>query len=369
MSKECSHVKYALAERFAGHRYLSSWSTGAFESRMGYRDERDGRAKIGVGLTVQERANTRDSITLMQAVEMAILAEELGYAGVLTLEHHMTGYSMTPSPLQTLTYIAARTQNLWLGTGILALPLWHPIQLAEQMMVLDILSQGRCIFGVGQGRKKSHNYPLLRPTHGNSWTSTAFDEALGIILELLDNEVIDYRGNCFDSFKGGIRPWCPNTIGERVFATVSEESASIAAQHVSGVVLATDDPNAVSSMSLFRQLVESSGRNPQRPVVVARAHYHEDAQYAHQCAVRWRRSEAAEARIYAGGQILEPVTVIQDVVGDQQMCGDKLLEIVGTYDPEFIFLEFDFGGMPYADVERSMRGFAKHVLPRYTCPQ
>ena len=77
-------------------------------------------------------------------------AEDLGFDSIWTVEHHFTDYTMCPDPVQFLTWVAGKT-NLQLGTAVIVLP-WHdPMRVAEQVTVLDNLSDGRLILGIGRG--------------------------------------------------------------------------------------------------------------------------------------------------------------------------------------------------------------------------
>ena len=68
-----------------------------------------------------------------------------------TVEHHFTDYTMCPDPLQLLTWLAGRTERVLLGTGVVVLP-WHdPVRVAEQIALLDNLSGGRLLLGIGRG--------------------------------------------------------------------------------------------------------------------------------------------------------------------------------------------------------------------------
>ena len=84
-------------------------------------------------------------------LELGDLAEPLGFDSIFALEHHFTGYSMSPAPTQLLSYFAGRTKRVQLGTAVIVLP-WHdPIRVAEQIALLDVLCGGRCLFGFGRG--------------------------------------------------------------------------------------------------------------------------------------------------------------------------------------------------------------------------
>jgi alkanesulfonate monooxygenase SsuD/methylene tetrahydromethanopterin reductase-like flavin-dependent oxidoreductase (luciferase family) len=81
----------------------------------------------------------------------ARLAEQLGYESFWLPENHFTGDGAIPDPLMLLAAVAAATEHIRLATTSYLLPLRHPLQAAEQVAVLDQLSQGRVILGVGRG--------------------------------------------------------------------------------------------------------------------------------------------------------------------------------------------------------------------------
>lgn len=84
-------------------------------------------------------------------MERAILAERLGFDSVFVGEHHSVPGSAFYDLLQLLTYIAASTRRLKVGTGVIVAPFHDPLLLAESLATLDLLSNGRSIFGVGMG--------------------------------------------------------------------------------------------------------------------------------------------------------------------------------------------------------------------------
>ena len=86
----------------------------------------------------------------LHELALADMAEPLGFDSIWSVEHHFTDYTMCPDVVQFLTYMAGRTKNVQLGSMVV-LP-WHdPVRVAEEVCMLDALSGGRMIFGIGRG--------------------------------------------------------------------------------------------------------------------------------------------------------------------------------------------------------------------------
>jgi alkanesulfonate monooxygenase SsuD/methylene tetrahydromethanopterin reductase-like flavin-dependent oxidoreductase (luciferase family) len=105
-------------------------------------------------------------------------AEELGYHSVFLVEHHFTGFGQVSSSLNLLTYLAARTTRMRLGTAVVVLPWHNPVLLAEQAATVDLLSGGRLEFGVGKGyRPNEFNGFNVKPGDAHE----LFEESLEVI--------------------------------------------------------------------------------------------------------------------------------------------------------------------------------------------
>lgn len=104
------------------------------------------------GASANAGANPSDSMQGLHAfVDYVCDAEKLGYHGVFLVEHHFTGTGQISSSLSLLAYLAARTERIRLGAGVVVLPWHNPVLLAEQVATIDQLSNGRFDFGVGRG--------------------------------------------------------------------------------------------------------------------------------------------------------------------------------------------------------------------------
>ena len=86
-----------------------------------------------------------------EGLEEIQYSEEVGFDYCLIAEHHFSNYGNSPSPLLQALKIGERTKRLKIATGILVLPLWDPLRLAEEVAVLDNLTDGRFICGIGRG--------------------------------------------------------------------------------------------------------------------------------------------------------------------------------------------------------------------------
>ena len=105
-----------------------------------------GKLKVGLGAWLGKGARTA-----RQLGNQAAKAESLGFHSFWLPENHFGETNSVPAPLMLLAAAAARTTKLKLGTGSYLLPIRHPVQMAEEVAVLDELSEGRVILGVGRG--------------------------------------------------------------------------------------------------------------------------------------------------------------------------------------------------------------------------
>ena len=81
-------------------------------------------------------------------IEFNVEADALGYYSTFLVEHHFTGWTQISATLNLLTWLAARTRNLRVGTAVMVLPWHNPVLLAEQAATIDLLSGGRLDLGI-----------------------------------------------------------------------------------------------------------------------------------------------------------------------------------------------------------------------------
>src|SRR6516225_12253847 len=108
--------------------------------------------RVGMATIFQNPLDERaDHDVYRHELRLTELAEPLGFDSIWGVEHHFTDYTMCPDVLQYLTYFAGRTRRVQLGSMVVVLP-WHdPMRVAEQVSVLDHVSNGRFVLGLGRG--------------------------------------------------------------------------------------------------------------------------------------------------------------------------------------------------------------------------
>ncbi|HEX2442179.1 MAG TPA: LLM class flavin-dependent oxidoreductase [Methylomirabilota bacterium] len=113
-------------------------------------------------------------------VDYNVEAETLGFHSSFVVEHHFTGFGQISATLNLLTWIGARTSTLRLGTAVMTLPWHNPVLLAEQAATIDLLSNGRLDFGIGQGYRHNEFAGFCVPMEE---AEARFEEALEVILK------------------------------------------------------------------------------------------------------------------------------------------------------------------------------------------
>ena len=347
---------------------------------------------VGSSIFFQNFQHKRTDLEVYQnELKLADLAEPLGFDSIWGVEHHFTDYTMCPDVLQFLSYMAGRTERVQLGSMVVVLP-WHdPMRIAEQFSVLDHLSGGRAIIGVGRGlgRVEFEGFRL-----DMSESRTRFAESAKMLVDALENGVAEFDGELIKQPKVDIRPKPYKSFHGRTYAAaVSPESSLALAQLGLGILIIPQKPwsEVENELKTYREIFqEVNGTPAPPPIVVGFTFCHEDEGRAKEMASEYvgnywdsimdhyefRSDHLKETKGYEyygkftekieqyGTQDVKDFFLDLQVWGTPDQCYDKIMSTRGRVGSDSFLAAFSFGAMPYDEVEKSMRLFAKEVLPR-----
>jgi alkanesulfonate monooxygenase SsuD/methylene tetrahydromethanopterin reductase-like flavin-dependent oxidoreductase (luciferase family) len=347
---------------------------------------------VGTAVIFQNPERQRpDHEVYRDDLRLAELAEPLGFQSIWGVEHHFTDYTMCPDVVQFLTYMAGRTQRLELGSMVVVLP-WHdPIRVAEQVAMLDTLSGGRMIFGMGRGLGRVEFGGFRVPMEESR---PRFVEYAEMILRGLEQGYCEYDGKFLQQPRRDIRPAPFKSFRGRTYAAaVSPESVRIMAELGVGILIIPQKPwdtvaeELAEYRSAYRQI---NGGEPLPTIAAAWTYCDPDPDRARAMAERYiggywhsvikhyelNADHLMRTKGYEYyGRMQEMVSQygtdgVSDfflnlqVWGTPQQCYEKIVDIRSRVGAETFVGVFSYAGMPIAEAERSMRLFAQEVMPQ-----
>ena len=349
--------------------------------------------KVGVALNMLQKEGRSDAEVFAEHLALGDLAEPLGFDSLFSLEHNFTGYAMSPSPTQLLSYYAGRTKRIMLGTAVIVLP-WHdPIRVAEQIALLDVMSGGRCLFGFGRGAASVEYAGFRIPMEE---ARARFVESAKIVVTALSNDSFEWDGEFFKIPRTSIRPR-PISHPERRFyaSSVSPESAEIMAKLGFGVlvIMQNEWPKAAQDIQRYQELSLSLGHTPRAPVILTNISCAESRAEAHDRAAQYlaRKWDSIDTHYHFSdghlasvkgyefyGGMAKTYSKMKDegfrkkatefyvkiqVTGTPDDCIQQVAELRRLTGLDHLVTEFGYGGMPHEQAELNMRLFADRVVP------
>ncbi len=349
--------------------------------------------RVGTALSILAQPGRPDAALFNEHMALGDLAEPLGFDSLFALEHHFTGYSMSPSPLQLLSYYAGRTRRITLGTCVIVLP-WHdPIRVAEEIALLDVISGGRTLMGFGRGAASVEYEGFRIPMEE---ARPRFVEAAQLIIKALADEVFDWEGEFFKIPRMSIRPR-PISHPERRFcaSSVSPESAEIMAKLGFGllIVMQNEWAKAAEDVHRYRDMVRGVGHTPRAPIILTNVACAPTREEAREWGLRYlsEKWDSIDAHYHfsdghlAGvkgyefyGKLAKTYTRMKDasyrakatdfylsiqIIGTPEDCIQQIAELRRLTGMDHLVTEFSFGSMPHHLAELNMRLFADKVMP------
>ncbi len=333
-----------------------------------------------------------------ETLAMVDLAEPLGFDSIWSLEQHAAPYHMCPDPTQFLTYCAARTKRMHVGSMITVLPWHHPFRLAEQIAVLQhVLGPDRKYFlGVGRGLAR-RNFDAMTADMDSS--REKFNEILDILQLAFTEEVFSYEGQFFTFNNVSLRPrpLDPSVVTDAWGAWTSETSLRNMAErglHPLTTLNKTME-DWVREVDQFYAIRAACGYGPgQRPIFEAPIYCCESEAEAREGVEqffpefvdsvvrldeigteRFAPSKGYEEYRTKGSQLgdgtaenareMLTTKLLRDAIwGTPGQCAEKIQAACDLLHPSEFVGFLGLGSMTTAQAEKSMRLFAQKCLPR-----
>jgi alkanesulfonate monooxygenase SsuD/methylene tetrahydromethanopterin reductase-like flavin-dependent oxidoreductase (luciferase family) len=346
---------------------------------------------VGMATIFQNPGRTRtDREVYREELRLADLAEPLGFESIWGVEHHFTDYTMCPDVLQFLAYMAGRTGRARLGSMVVVLP-WHdPMRVAEEVSMLDHLSGGRVILGLGRGAGRVE-FDGFRLSMDES--RARFVESARMLLEGLERGACEFSGAFVRQPRADIRPAPFRTFRGRTYAAaVSPESARVMAELGVGVLIIPQKPwpEVARELDAYRTIFrEVNGQAAPPPIAagwtfcdasadrareMARRyiggyfrtvldHYHfEQDHLARTPGYEYYGKMAEKIATYGTGAVTDFFVDLQ-VHGTPEQCYEKILDVRRRVGNDHFVGVFSYAGMPWDEAERNLRLFAREVMP------
>ena len=158
--------------------------------------EGDGIGFDGIPANDRWYDNDRLSMAMDIARQAAVFLDDLGFDILWMAEHHFQreGYECIPNLLIMSQYLAQHTNRIKFGCGFNILPMWHPIRLAEDFAMVDILTGGRVVFGIGRGYHTREVESFGAPMIDGDANRELFEEQFEIMMKAFNEESFSHQG-------------------------------------------------------------------------------------------------------------------------------------------------------------------------------
>ncbi len=311
-----------------------------------------------------------------QILEQIALAEELGWECFWFTEHHFSLYGgPEPNPAVFLAAAAARTSRIHLGSAVSILPLHHPVQIAEDYAMVDVLSGGRLEFGMGLG-----NTPSDYATYGvpRDDIRARFEEAAEIVARAWSEERFSYQGRFWQFTDVPIYPRPVQQPTPPMWvAGHSPESLGWAGRHGFNIMITAhpyEPAHYPVAINAWREGLASVGLSPadRNCKVHLRVWVDENAERAREVAeaaiLRYdnisalSRGHTFDAASYDFDGMLAQG---RNVYGTPEQCIAAIQNSIENYEFDIFSTTFNFGGIPHEEIKKAMRLFAKEIMPAF----
>ena len=194
-------------------------------------------------------------------LEQMLAAEALGYHSVWIAEHHFNDYGLCPAPQVLAAFLAARTRTLRLGMGVSLLPLHHPVDLAEQLAVLDVVSGGRLDVGLGRGGTLQ-DYQTFRSERADA--RLRIEEGIALMQRCWTGAPFDFAGQFHSADRLHVRPRPVQRPHPPLYIAANSEDSVLSAARLGLPTLSSffvPVPELQRRRRLYRETAQAAGRS------------------------------------------------------------------------------------------------------------
>jgi probable F420-dependent oxidoreductase len=311
-----------------------------------------------------------------EALAEVVHAEELGFDSVWMEEHHGVKDHYWPSPLTVLAGFATRTSRLLLGTDILVFPFYHPVRLAEDVALLDVMSGGRFVLGTAIGYKPDefalYDTPLAK-------RGARFEEGLRLVKALWTEDMVTFKGRNYTAENVRIEPKPLTTPHPPVWIggwgkLTLQRAATLADNWIPGPT--ADLARLLEGKRQFVAHRTTAGRSTQltewpltRDVIIAESNAEARELAERHIMISYRRE-------YAGGwqhpfidssvaTDLDSLMRDRFIIGGPEECVTQIRRFVEVYGMTHLVCRLFFPGMPHAHIMRELELLAREVMPAF----
>ena len=348
--------------------------------------------KVSLFTEIQCPQGSSPAARLEEFMDQAELADRLGFYTYWVAEIHcQPKFSLLSAPYVVLGAAAQRTRRLRLGVAVNTLPVHHPVQLAEEAAMLDLVSNGRMEFAAGGGHPHSRAYECFGADHKS--THEIMAEGLDIIRRAWTEEKLTYNGKFFQIPEVIVNPKPVQNPGPPFFMATSsldgvevgarlginmflpihtrtpEQLFEYAGAYWAGLKQHGHDPRARELGLLIPMHLASSTDEAKARSQSGVMRYFDTIRDLRLDYTDWltRRGVELPARLRtaAGAQVaFETVCEKHAVIGDSNLAIEKLKALAQRTGATHLLTWFNIGTVPHAAVKASMEQFAAEIMPR-----
>ena len=304
--------------------------------------------------------------------------DRLGYYGFHSAEHHATPLGMAPSPSVIHAAIGERTKRIRFGPLVYTLNLYHPLRLSEEICMLDHLSGGRFLLGVGRGISPFElKYFGADPAAGQAMYVEAFE----VLKKAFADDVLDHHGEYYQYTDVPIElhpyqkphppiwygignpdsvEWCVANHVNVVANAPLELMKSITDRYHSAWRAAGHPATSIPKIGTSRHMVVAD--TDAEALAIARRGY---AMWYASFAKLWRKHNAAPRFATYTEDFDDLVRKGQAIAGTPATVRKIIEDQLTDFDGNYMLCRFAFGNVTYAESLRSAELFAKEVMPAF----